>query len=121
MAKLPTAAAGATGIAKLAGSVGKPSRQQNLPSRYTPATITGGDPIARSMNHYGKNPPAGLAAMGMPGTTAVDPVAHAGMTQIRGGKGGIRRNPRQGGIGPGPQSTSGPSDSDYSMNSQDQE
>ena len=64
------------------------------------STLTKGDPLARSMGHYGKksNP----------------------LGQIRGGVGGMKRI--RGGLGPGKMGgTAGPSDKDYSMKSADTE
>lgn len=96
---------GAGGIAGIAAKVGKPGRQQKLgnPSYPARSTITGGSPLAHSMNHFGKVPPP-MPAMLIPsdgmGGAGVDPTAHAGMSQVRGGSGGIKRNPRSGGIGP---------------------
>lgn len=114
-----------TGIAKIAGSVGKPGRQQALgsPHMSAPPTITGGNPVAGTLMHnYAKSPPAPLASgsSGMPGTTGVDPTAHAGMSIIRGGKGGMKKNARSGGLGPGPMSTPG-GDNNYDATSQDVE
>lgn len=81
---------------------GKGSKQENLLSPHAgmKSTITGGDPLARSMGHYGKKQGA--------------------LSDVRGGGGGIKKNPRSGGLGPGPMSTPGTSD-DYSMTSPDLE
>ena len=113
---------GTTWIGNLARSVGKPARQETLP-RYGRASITGGDQLHRMMNHYGKNPPGAPALTSVssgPGTTVGDPTTHPGAKQIRGGVGGMKRNPRQGGLGQGPEMTAGGSN-DYSMHSQDPE
>lgn len=113
------------GIAAVAHTVGKPGRTQDLGSVVGRtgkgiSTLTGGDPLAHSMNHYGKAaPPALLGGSQMTG--GVDPTEHAGVKQVRGGSGGIRANPRTGGIGPGKMSTPGPSNTNYSMNSSDVE
>lgn len=126
VAHTPGVGAPPTGIAKIAGSVGKPGRQQalgNLHTRGAPPVITGGDPLAHSLNQYGKNPPAALgggAMPGMPGTTGVDPTQHPGVSQIRGGKGGMKKNARSGGLGPGPEATAG-GDNNYDATSQDVE
>lgn len=106
-----------TGIARLARSVGKPGRAQNLGSVVGRrgagmAQITGGDPVAHSLGHYGKNGPAELA--GMTGTTTPSPTAHAGMKSIKGGSGGIRSHVREGGLGPGKVGRPG-NDTNYSM------
>jgi hypothetical protein len=112
---------GTTGIGNLARSVGKPGRQQPL-ARGERATITGGDPLAHSMGHYGKNQPPAFATMttGMPDASAVDPTQHPGVKSIRGGEGGLKRNPREGALGPGKAGVPGGSN-DYSMQSQDAE
>lgn len=121
----PNAGGAPTSIAKTANAVGKPGRTQNLGNLHTggarPA-ITGGDPLAHGLlNHYGKNPPSVLAGgSGMPGSTGVDPTQHPGVTQVRGGKGGMKKNARSGGLGPGPMSTPG-GDNDYDATSQDVE
>jgi hypothetical protein len=62
-------------------------------------TLTKGDPLARSMGHYGKKS---------------DPLSH-----IRGGMGGMKRI--RGGLGPGKLGTAGASDKDYSMKNTDLE
>lgn len=120
MAAVHTPGVGAppTGIAKIAGSVGKPGRQQPIVRGVTPA-ITGGASASGLMNHYGKNGPAGMMT-GMPGTTSTDPTSHPGASQIRGGKGGMKKNAREGGLGPGPMSAPG-GDNNYDATSQDVE
>lgn len=121
MAVVHTPGVGAppSGIAKIAGSVGKPGRQSTTTRGVTPA-ITGGNPASAMLNHYGKHPPALLGGDGMPGTTGVDPTQHPGASQIRGSKGGMKKNPREGGLGPGPQATAG-GDNNYNATSQDVE
>jgi hypothetical protein len=122
----PGVGGGPSGITKVAEQVGKPGRQQALgsPHRSAPPTITGGNPVAGTMMHnYAKQPsPAavGGSSTGMPGTTGVDPTSHPGATMIRGGKGGMKKNPRSGGLGPGPMSTPG-GDNNYDATSQDVE
>ena len=113
---------GTTGMGNLARSIGKPARQQTLPTGGR-ASITSGDPLHRAMGHYGKNPPVAHVPTSIssgPGTTVGDPTSHPGAKQIRGGVGGMKRNPRQGGLGQGPDMTAGGSN-DYSMNTQDAE
>lgn len=113
-----------TAIAATAQSVGKPGRTQHLGSVVGRrgaglSSIGGGDPGNHSVNHYGKNGPP---MMGGQMTGGVNPTAHAGVKMIRGGSGGIRRNVREGGLGPGKMSTPGPSFQDYSLsNNQDLE
>ncbi len=63
-------------------------------------TITPGDPLGRSMGHYGKAP-AYLSPM-MAGSTDVVPTG--GHSAIRGGE--IRRRVRTGAFGPGMPGTS---------------
>jgi hypothetical protein len=65
-------------------------------------TLTKGDTLDRAMGHYGKAAKSG------------------GLSSVRGGGGGIKRNPRSGGLGPGPMSTPG-TPTDYSMTSPDLE
>lgn len=76
---------------------GKNAKQQDMGTPHTGMknTLTTGDPLARSMGHYGKgaNP----------------------LSQIRGGMGGMKRI--RGGLGPGKTGKPGPSDTDYSMKS----
>jgi hypothetical protein len=67
-------------------------------------SITGADPLARMMGHYGKTPPAYLG----PSPTPVSPSAHPAMNEIRGQSGGIKKHPKEGGIGPGPEGAVGP-------------
>jgi hypothetical protein len=68
------------------------------------ATITGGDPFSRMMGQYGK----GHSYVGAPTDPAAsDPTKHAGAQTVRGGKGGVKTHPRQGGIGPGPNGSYG--------------
>jgi len=80
---------------------GKNARHQDMgtPHSGMKNTLTKGDPLARSMGHYGKhsNP----------------------LGQIRGGSGGMKRI--RGGLGPGKMGMPGPSDKDYSMKNPDTE
>lgn len=122
MAYLPEASN--SGIAAIAHSVGKPGRTEHIGSIVGRrgaglSTQTGGDPLAHSMGHYGKDGVPLLAGAPMP--ASVDPTSHAGARMIRGGTGGMRSHIRQGGLGPGNMSTPGPSNTDYSMNSSDTE
>jgi hypothetical protein len=86
------------------GFGGKGSRQQNH-GPGSPATITGGSPLSRSMGQYGKG--HSYLAPGMDDGVVTDPTAHPGMSQVRDSSGGIRRNPRQGGLGPNDDSNQG--------------
>ncbi len=65
-------------------------------------SITGGDPLSQSMGNYGKGATA-LPGLSSPDTN-LDPTAHAGSSNdmIRGGSGGMRSRPRQGGLQDGP-------------------
>lgn len=112
-----------TGIAKTAASVGKPGRTQHMGSltttmpRATPRTsVTGGDPMAHSMGQFGKS--FSMPGSGMSGGSGVDPTQHAGVSQVKGGMGGMGRRIKQGALGPGkagavgPNATSGTSDTD---------
>lgn len=38
-------------------NTGKGGQNEILPSRFAKDSITGSDPVSRSMNHYGKNSP----------------------------------------------------------------
>lgn len=69
-------------------------------------SVGGGDPLAHSLNHYGK--PAAAGAM-------------AGSKQVRGLNSTARHGVRAGGLGPGRMGTPGPSDTNYSNTSQDTE
>ena len=90
------------GAALGGGTGGKGSSQQNLISPHAgiPSTLAGGDPLARSMGHYGKSS------------------KNPSLSQIRGGQGGMKKVPRTGGLGPGKMSAPG-TDQDYSMTSTD--
>jgi hypothetical protein len=94
--------AGKSATAPAPGGGGKNSRTENLHSPHSGlmSTITGGDPMMRSMGHYGKK--------------------NGGLSQIRGGAGGTKRTPRKGGLGPGAMSTPGTS-ANYSMTNPDLE
>lgn len=121
VAHTPGVGAPPAGIAQIAGSVGKPGRQQTTTRGVTPS-ITGGSQSQALMNHYGKNGPSVLAGSTMPGSTGVDPTQHPGVSQLRGGgKGGMKKGAaRQGGLGPGPMATAG-GDTNYDATSQDVE
>lgn len=72
------------------------SAQTLMPGQKS--TLAGGDTMSRAMGQYGKGHsylPPDSSAMG---PAAMDPTQHAGMTQIRGGKGGMKPNPRTGGL-----------------------
>lgn len=124
--KMPsiTSVGKSSGIAAVAGSVGKPGNTEHLGSVVGRtgkgiSNLGGGSSLAHSMNAYGKKPPALLGGTQMAG--GVDPTAHAGAKMIRGGSGGMRSHIRQGGLGPGSMGAPGPSDTNYSMNSGDTE
>jgi hypothetical protein len=78
--------------------IGKPGKMQRLTFPGQKNTITPGDTLSRSMGQYGK----GHSLLGAQPAANAAPVSHAGMNEIRGGSGGIKKRPRQGGIGPGP-------------------
>lgn len=82
---------------------GKNAHAQDLMSPHSgmKGTITKGDPLSRSMSQYGKGHSFS-----------------SGLSQIRGGKGQMRRI--RGGLGPGKVGQAGPSN-DYSMKSGDAE
>lgn len=86
--------------------------------------VGGGDTAFHGLNDYGKSSPPGNRASSLLGaqqmTGGVDPTAHQGVKQIRGSSGGIHRN-KVGGLGPDKMGQPGPSDTDYSMTSQDTE
>jgi hypothetical protein len=65
---------------------GKAAKKQDLQSPHSglKATLSPGEPLSRSTGNYGK----GHSFSG-------------GLSQIRGGKGNIRRNPTHGGLGMG--------------------
>ena len=112
------------GIAQVANSVGKPGNTQHLGSVVGRTgkgmtSVGGGDPLAHGFNHYGKKPPASLGGQQITG--GVDPTAHPGSKQIRGGlTGGVHRV-RSGGLGPERIGMPGPSDTNYSNTSEDTE
>ena len=86
--------------------MGKNSQQQNLGSPHsgTMSTLTTGDTLSRMMGQYKK------------GHSFAAPGPKASKVPMRGGAGGIRRNPTKGGIGPGKMGTTGPasgSSTDY--------
>lgn len=45
---------------KMTKNVGKGSREEELPSRFAKAELTGGDAFQRSMNNYSKKTPGHL-------------------------------------------------------------
>lgn len=45
---------------KVTKNVGKGSREEELPSRFAKAELTGGDAFQRSMNNYSKKTPGRL-------------------------------------------------------------
>lgn len=98
---------GPQGIAAVASGVGKASRTQHLGSLIGRAgagstAAGGGNPLAHSIGHYGKTPPATPLLGGSAGMAGgVDPTAHAGAVMIRGGKGQMRSHIREGGLGAG--------------------
>lgn len=80
-----------------AKSDGKGANSQTL-ALGQKGTLFGGDTMSRSMSQYGKGHsylPPGEPTMG---PAAADPTQHAGVTQIRGEAGGIRRIPKAGGL-----------------------
>lgn len=89
---------------------------QNLMSPHAgiKATITPGDTMSRAMGQYGKGhsfaaPTPTAMSIGPPGMPGgVGPKSDPG-PHIRDGKGGIRKNARSGGIGPGPNGSYGSS------------
>jgi hypothetical protein len=99
---------------------GKGSKKEVLPHPGARTSLTPGNSLSRMMNQYGKGHsflPGGAQPVGAAGA---DPQNHAGVLPIRGQKGGIKRNPRRGGLGPGFESAPG-TDQDYSMKSEDLE
>jgi hypothetical protein len=78
------------------------------------STITKGEPLMRSLGHYGKMGGFHSTAH-LPGQPPVASPLHG----IRGGMGQMRRI--RGGLGPGRQGQPGASDKDYSMTSMDTE
>jgi hypothetical protein len=75
------------------------SAQTLLPGQKS--TLAGGDTMSRAMGQYGKGHsylPPGTSDMG---PAAMDPTVHAGTNQIRGDQGGLKSNPRSGGLGEG--------------------
>lgn len=91
-------------VSPMAHSAGKPGKTEHLGSVVGRTgkgltNIGGGDSALHSLNHYGKG----------------------GIGMIRGGSGSMKRNVRSGGLGPGFAGTAGPSDTNYSMQSEDTE
>lgn len=118
---------GSTGIARTASGVGKPGSTEHLGNITGPAgrapkvAVSGGNTGNHQLGQYGKAPTVG-AISAVPGMAAgTSPTAHAGAAMIRGGSGAMRSHIREGGLGPGTDSSAGPSNTDYSMNSADQE
>jgi hypothetical protein len=115
-----------TGISATAHSVGKPGNTQHFGSVVGKtgkgiSALGGGNPAAHAFNQYGK-PGKGPGALGGAQITGgVDPTAHKGSMVVRGQSGAMRPHVRMGGLGPGKESTPGPSDTDYSMQSGDTE
>lgn len=73
------------------------SAQTLLPGQKS--TLTGGDTMSRAMGQYGKGHSYLAPGEGPMGPAAVDPTQnHPGATQIRGSAGGVRDNPRAGGL-----------------------
>jgi hypothetical protein len=115
------------GIGGLARSVGKPGNTEHLGSVVGRTgkgltAVGGGNQAMHSLNNYGKAAKAPALLGGSQTAGGVDPTQHAGVKQIRGsGLGQISSRVRQGGLGPGRASTPGPSDTDYSAQSEDTE
>lgn len=103
-----------------AKSDGKGAKAEHLASPHARSTITGGDPLARLMGHYGKATPAPLQAMGLGLGSGAQPTMHPGATLVRGGKGQMRTHIFQGGLGPGRMGQPGNS-TNYSMAKPDSE
>ena len=84
-------------------SLGKAAKSQDLggPHSGVMSTLAGGEPLSRMMGHYKKGHSFNAAP-------------------VRGGGGGVKPNPRQGGLGPGKLSAPG-SAADYSMSNPDTE
>jgi hypothetical protein len=92
--------------ATVGGAVGGPGKaiQSQKLALGQKDTITGSEPLSRMMGQYGKGHSyVGGAAP----DTNMDPTKHAGSQAIRGGQGGVKAHPRQGGIGPGPNGSTG--------------
>jgi hypothetical protein len=92
------------------GADAKGSHRQVLPHLSAKTTITPGDPMSRMANQYGKGHSFGVPGdmSGMTGQMASAPLGaagqeppanHPGLTMVRGGSGGMKRNPRSGGLG----------------------
>lgn len=114
------------GIAAVAASVGKPGNTEHLGSVVGRtgkgiSNLGGGDSALHSLNNYGKTPKAPALLGGSQGAGGIDPTAHMGTKMIRGGSGTMKRNIRSGGLGPGFAGAPGPSDTNYSMQSEDTE
>ena len=61
-------------MAKIAGAcnhVGKCAQQEILPHRHALNSLTGGDPLTRTMNNYAKATPTGSGGLGAPNIMAM--------------------------------------------------
>lgn len=108
------------GGAVFSGGGGKNAVQQHFGSPHSgqKSTITAGDPMSRSMGHYGKG--HSFAAPSLDPSMAMGPTKPPSIADIRGGSGTMKKNAREGGLGPGRMSTPGTA-ADYSMTSPDTE
>jgi hypothetical protein len=99
---------------------GKNSVQQDFGSPHSGvmSTITKGEPLSRMMGQYGKG--HSFAPQPQAPSMAMGPSKAPKLSTIRGGSGAMKKNVRQGGLGPGPMSTPGTSQ-DYSMTTPDTE
>jgi hypothetical protein len=116
---------GPSGIAKVAQGAGKPGNTEHFGSVVGRtgkgiSNLGGGSSLAHSQSQYAKTPGPG-AIMGGEGAAGIDPTAHSGSKMIRGESGAMRSHIREGGLGPGPMSAPGQSDTNYSQSSGDAE
>jgi hypothetical protein len=97
--------------------IGKGGKTQKM-APGTMGTITGGNVFARMMGNYAKKPPAPLDA-GPAAPGASDPTMHGNAHSVR--PGGMKKHPKLGGIGPGPNGSYGSATSypKQSMNPED--
>jgi hypothetical protein len=72
--------------------------------------ITGSAALPRMMGNYSKTPPAYLASGGEGASGPGMP--HPGVSEIRGGSGGMKTHPKFGGLGPGTMGAMGPANPD---------
>jgi hypothetical protein len=81
-------------------SDGKGSHAQALRPGQA-STLAAGDPLSRmqGVSQYGKGHSYLPPGSGLMGPAAMDPTVHPGSPQIRDPNGGVRRNPRSGGLG----------------------